>query len=128
MIRLVARAILHLLANGVGLLAAAALLKGFSIDPVTLVTATVIFTLIEVLANPMLASISEKNLPSLTGGVALVTTFAGLLVTTAVSEGLSIDGLSTWLLASVIVWGFSLLAGVVLPLFLFKQWLGQQED
>lgn len=114
---------MHLLANAVGLLVADAVLTGFSIGFTSLVTVTVIFTAVEVIAGPLLVSISEKNVPSLTGGVSLVTTFVGLLITDYFSDGISISGVSTWLLASLIVWAAALLAGLVLPLFLFRKTL-----
>ncbi|MBI5869953.1 MAG: phage holin family protein [Actinobacteria bacterium] len=122
MIRLLASACLHLIANAVGLIMADLILSPeFTIDPTAFVTATLIFTAVEVVAGPLLISISLKNLPALTGGVALVTTFVGLLVTDTLSDGLNISGISTWLLASLIVWLCALIAGVVLPLFLFKK-------
>lgn len=121
MLILLARACLHLLANAVGLLIAAAVLPGFHISALALVTVTLIFTIVEVVAGPLLVSISLREMPALTGGVSLVITFLGLLITAWLSDGLNIDGASTWLLASLIVWLASLLAGVVLPLFLFKK-------
>jgi uncharacterized membrane protein YvlD (DUF360 family) len=44
----------------------------------------------------------------------LVTTFLALLITDLLSDGLSIEGAGTWLLATVIVWLGTLLAGVIL--------------
>jgi putative membrane protein len=38
-----------------------------------------------------------------------------------VSDGLTIDGALTWVLATVIVWAASLLAGLILPVFLLKR-------
>ena len=70
----------------------------------------------------------SRNLPALTGGVALVTTFVGLLVTDTLSDGLNVSGISTWIMASLIVWLCALLAGVILPLFLFKKALDTRDD
>jgi len=123
MLILLARACLHLIANAVGLIVATLVLPGFSIDAVSLITVTVIFTLVEVVAGPLLMSISLKEVPSLMGGIALVTTFVGLLITDFATDGLNIDGIGTWVMASLIVWLCSLLAGIVLPLFLFKKTL-----
>lgn len=117
------RTLLHLLANAVGLIVADALLSGFSLTITSLVVVTVIFTLVEAVAGPLLVSISIKNVPALTGGISLVTTFVGLLITNYFSDGIEISGFSTWLLASLIVWGAALLAGAILPLFLFKKTL-----
>ena len=44
----------------------------------------------------------------------LVTTFLALLVTDLLSDGLDIEGALTWVLATVIVWLGTLLAGVIL--------------
>lgn len=123
MLRLLARTVLHLLANAVGLLIAAAFLPGFNIDVLSFAVVTAIFTVIEVIAGPLLVSLSVKYAPALVGGIALITTFAGLLVANVASDGLNIDGIGTWLMASLIVWAGALIAGFVLPLFLFKQLL-----
>ncbi len=124
---MLASAVLTLLANAVGLLIAAALLDGFSIDALSLVQVTLVFTVVEVIAGPLLISISIKNLPALRGGIALITTFVGLLVTDLFLAGLSISGISTWILASLVVWLCALLAGILLPLILFKKALDQRD-
>jgi putative membrane protein len=123
MLRLLASATLHLLANTVGLLIAAAILPGLTINALAFVTAVLIFTITEVVAGPLILKISLKNVPALTGGVALVTTLVGLIVTDIFSDGLSITGLNTWVLATLIVWLGALLAGLVLPLIIFKRTL-----
>jgi len=110
-----------LLANAVGLLVAAALLSGFHINGVAFVIAVVIFTLVEVVADPLITKVALTSVPALRGGVALVTTLVGLFVTTLISSGISINGLSTWILATLIVWLFALIATLVIPLFLFKK-------
>lgn len=129
MIRLLASACLHLIANAIGLIIAELILSPeFTINATSFVTATLIFTAVEVVAGPLLISISIRNLPALTGGIALVTTFVGLLVTDTLSDGLNISGISTWIMASLIVWLCALLAGVILPLFLFKKALDTRGD
>ena len=62
-----------------------------------------------------------SRVPALRGGVALVATLAGLVVTAALSDGLSISGLTTWLLATVIVWLIALVGVLLLPLVLVKR-------
>jgi hypothetical protein len=68
------------------------------------------------------------SLPALRGGVALVTTLVGLIVTTLVSSGIHITGLSTWVLATLIVWLFALFATLILPLIIFKRTLEKVRD
>ena len=54
------------------------------------------------------------------GSSALFAAFIALVVTVVVSDGLTIDGLSTWIFATVIVWGASLAATLLLPVLVFK--------
>ncbi len=63
---------------------------------------------------------------AITGGIALVTTFFGLLVTTWLTAGLQITGFSTWVLATLIVWLFGVAAVLVLPMLIFKKALAQR--
>ena len=125
MLRMLASIAIHLLANAVGLLIAAVAFSGFSIDPLAFIVVLLIFTGVEVLAGPLLLKISLKNLPALTGGIALVTTFVGLLITDVFSTGLTITGVSTWIFSTLVVWLCALLAGLILPLLVFKKVLNK---
>jgi putative membrane protein len=113
--------VIHLAANAVGLLIAALLLDGMSISGTAFLIAVVFFTVVEVVLNPMVRQMAVTKATALLGSTALIVTLLGLLLTTAVSDGLSIEGLSTWVLATVIVWLGSLLATVLLPLVLVKR-------
>jgi len=112
-----------LLANAVGLLVAWMLLRnnGMSINGLSFIIAVVIFTLVEVIADPGLGKLAEKKAPYLRGGIALIATFIGLFITSLLSQGLSITGFSTWVLATFIVWLAALLAGLLLPWLLVKK-------
>ena len=110
----------HLAGNAVGLLLATLLLDGFNIAPQAFVIVTVIFTAIEVVALPLITRLSMKNMPSLMGGVALVTTFVGLWITSLFVQGMTLGGLANWLAATLLVWIGALIAGIVLPIFVFK--------
>ena len=112
---------IRLLANTVGLLVAASVLDGMTITGAAFVLAVLIFTVVEVIADPLLTKMALTNLPALRGGVALVTTFVGLVITSLVSSGLDISGAKTWLMATFIVWLAALLAGLILPVFLVKK-------
>jgi uncharacterized membrane protein YvlD (DUF360 family) len=121
MIRFLLSIVVHFAANAVGLLVAAALLEGMSVSGTAFVIAVAIFTLIQAVVGPMIRQAAVKNAQALLGGTALVVTFVGLLVTSLISDGLRIEGMSTWLLATVIVWVAALLATLVLPLIFVKK-------
>ena len=127
MVRALVSALIKLLANTVGLIVATLVLSGVPITGLSFVIAVVIFTVIEVVAEPLFRQIAERNVRALSGGVALVSTFVGLVLTTVFTNGLSIHGVSTWLLATLIVWVAALLAGLVLPLFVFKRTLERRQ-
>lgn len=112
---------IHLLANTIGLIVAARILEGMTISGAAFVIAVLIFTAVEVIADPRVTRIAIKSVPALRGGVALVSTFAGLLVTTWLSSGLQIDGAKTWVLATLVVWLAALIADLILPVLLVKK-------
>ncbi len=120
MVRLLLRILAALIANGVGLVVAAALLDDMSLESDGFLIAVGVFTLVNVLTLPLIQKQAITQSSALMGSTALVATLIALVVTTIVSDGLTIDGLSTWLLATVIVWGASLVGALLLPLFVFK--------
>ena len=126
MIRLLLRTVLALLGNALGLWVASLVLDDMSISGTAFVLAVVIFTVLTAVLQPLVTKIAMQNAPALQGSSALVTTFLGLLITDLISDGLSIDGALTWIHATVIVWLGALLAGVLLPLFLFKEHLADE--
>ncbi len=123
MIRLLARLIISLLADAVGLAAAAVILDGFSINGVAFLMAVVIFALSTTLLGPFIAKLALRHASYLMGGIALVTTLVGLILTNIFSDGISIQGLSTWILATLMVWIFVVLGNIILPLILFRKTL-----
>jgi putative membrane protein len=120
-IRLLVSTALHLAANAIGLLVATLALDDMTIDATSFVFAVLIFTVVEVLAGPLLQKIALKNVQALMGSVALITTFVGLVITAIVSDGLRITGVWTWVLATIIVWLAGLLAGLILPVIFVKK-------
>lgn len=110
-----------LIANGVGLLIAAALLPGFRIDPLSFIVAVVLFSVVQGVLGPIVRKTAEKKMPQLMGGIALITIFIGLLVTDLIMTGMEIGGIANWLAATLLVWLGSLIASVLLPKYVFKQ-------
>ena len=123
--RFLAQTALLLLANAIALVVASMLLAGFSINGLAFAVAVCIFTASTVILGPLITKIARHGAPYLLGGIALCTTFVGLLVTTLITNGLSITGISTWVVATLIIWIATVVASLVLPLFLFKEVLGK---
>lgn len=109
----------HLIGNSVGLLLAVILLPGFSIDFGAFLIVVLIFTVIEVVAMPLLRKLSERNVPQLMGGIALATTFVGLIITNLIVPRFEIGGISNLLASTLLVWLGALIAGILLAQFVF---------
>ena len=121
MIRLILRIVLALLGNALGLWIASLVLDDMSISGTAFILAVVIFTVLTAVLQPLITKTAMQSAPALQGSSALVTTLLALVITDLVSDGLSISGAITWLLATIIVWLATMLASVLLPMFLFKQ-------
>ena len=126
MLKFFARMALSLLANALALLVASVLLTGFAINGLAFVVAVFIFTASTTILEPLITKIATQNAPYLLGGIALVTTFVGLLVTTIITDGLSIMGIGTWVMATLITWLATVVGSLILPRFLFKEVLGSK--
>lgn len=126
MIRMLISAGLHLGANAVGLAVAALILDGMSIDILSFVIAVLIFTVVEVVSRPYFVSLAMKGASYLQGATALAATLAGLIITALISDGLQIEGLSTWIYATLIVWVAALAAAIVLPVIFVKSRLEER--
>jgi len=121
MVRLLIGTAIQLLSNALGLLVAAQLLDDLTLTASAFVVAVVVFTVVYAIAQPFLTMMAISHIPALRGGVALVATLVGLLITVWATDGLSIEGGTTWVAATVIVWFVSLLGVLLLPLIFLKK-------
>ena len=121
MIRMIAQLTLGILANAIGLIAAATILDNFTIDASSFIVAVLVFSLATVVLGPFIMKVAMKNASYLVGGISLVTTLVGLVITTLLTDGLSIQGPSTWVVATLIIWIFSIIGNLLLPLVIFKK-------
>lgn len=123
MMRFIASTALKLLGNAAGLIIASLLLPNFHLHPLGFIVSVIFFTGVEVLLEPFIIKMALRYVPALRGGIALVTTLIGLLLTAIFTNGLTINGLQTWIIAPLIIWLSVVVAAIVLPMFLFKKTL-----
>jgi uncharacterized membrane protein YvlD (DUF360 family) len=119
--RLILSIAMQLVANAIGLIVANALLEDFHLNASGFLIAVGVFTLIAAIVQPMIRQAAMKNAQALLGSTALVVSLVALVVTTLITDGLSISGLTTWVLAAVVVWAAGLIATMLLPIYVFKQ-------
>jgi putative membrane protein len=60
------------------------------------------------------------------GGVALIASLIALVVADLISDGLTIEGVGTYVIAAVIVWAASLIAAFILPLLGLKKYMQER--
>jgi uncharacterized membrane protein YvlD (DUF360 family) len=127
MIRFLVRTLVLLLANAIGLFVANLVLEGMSVTASAFIIDVVIFTVVVGLMTPFMANQFRRRQSAALGGVALIATLIALIVTDLVSDGFTIDGIGTWLAATVIVWAASLIAAWILPLLGLKKYMQERQ-
>lgn len=128
MLRFIAQSVLTLLGNAIGLLAAAWLLQDFTVNFAGFVTSIIFFTIAQILLAPFIFKMAVKYIPAFRGGIALVTAFVVLALSEIFTKGLHISGLTTWIVAPLTIWLTSVLAGIFLPMVLFKKVLNKAKQ
>ncbi|WP_304618281.1 phage holin family protein [Paracoccus sp. (in: a-proteobacteria)] len=118
--RLATSALAYLIANAVGLLLASLLLPGFSIGVLPFVLVVIVFSVLQAVIGPLMAKVASRHVPQMMGGIALVTIFVGLWITDMLLPGMQIGGISNWLAATLLVWLGSLVATILLPIYVLK--------
>jgi uncharacterized membrane protein YvlD (DUF360 family) len=128
MIRWLISVAVHLAANAIALLVADLILDDFSISLNGFLVAVLIFTGVEVLVEPMFQKMTLRSASALQGGVALIATLVGLIVTDLISDSVSIEGVSTWIAATVVVWLGGVLAIWILGIIFIKNRVDDRQD
>ena len=128
MFRFLVQALLALLGNALGIICAALLLPDFHITGFGFLVSVGFFTIANILFSPFVLKVAIKYAPAFRGGIALVTTLVALVLTILFTNGLEINSLSAWILAPLVIWLVTVLASIILPLFLFKKILTEKKS
>lgn len=123
--RMLVNLVITVISNAVGLIVAAAVLDDMTLTASGFFIALAIFTLAMFVVRPMIQKAALKYANVLGGSSALIATLAALIITNLVSDSLSISGLGTWALATVIVWLMSIIGAVVIPWLLARRALAK---
>ena len=126
MVRFLIRTAIFLGTAALGLLIAWWLLPGFHIDWTGFLVAMLVFAIAQSLLSPLITKLASRHAPEVLGGVGLVSTFLALLLATVIANGLRIDGLLTWVLATLIVWLVTAVGTWLLSLALLKRRAGER--
>ncbi|MDG2232911.1 MAG: phage holin family protein [Ilumatobacter sp.] len=106
---------LLLAGNAIGLWIASLILdEDMQLSGLAFLLAVAIFTVFVAVLEPLVSKAADRWADFLGGASALIATGLALVLTNWLSDGLSIDGIGTWLLATLIVWAAAAIVGVVL--------------
>jgi hypothetical protein len=122
MIRFLIRTAVFLVSTAIALVVAMLVLDNMTIDASGFIAVVVIVAVLQAVLAPFIAKSTARNAPAMLGAAGLLSTFIALVVADVVVGGLTIDGASTWLFATLIVWLVTMLASVLLPVILV--WFG----
>jgi uncharacterized membrane protein YvlD (DUF360 family) len=120
MIRMLIRVAVALLGAAIGFIIAAAVLDDMKLSGAAFLIAVVIFVVLTAVLQPLIEKIGDERAWIISAGSALITTLVALLLTDLLSDGLSIDGIVTWILAALIVWPCTALASWILSRMFIK--------
>jgi len=102
--------LLSLAANAIALVICWLLLPGFKLSfPIGFIVAVVLFGIFSAVFSWLVFKMLRDKGSSVVALTGLLSTFLALLLTSLLTEGLDIDGVTTWILATLIVWLISVL-------------------
>lgn len=121
MIKLLLRSAIFLATAAIGLLVAALLLPSFVITVSGFIAAVVVFAICQNVLVGITRAVARKYVPSLFGLAGIISTFVALVIAVIVPSGLTITGIRTWVLATLLVWLVTALAAWLLPSIMIKK-------
>lgn len=121
MVRLLIRTAIFFASAAVGLLVASWVVNGFTITLGGFLMATVVFALAQSILTPFAMKMAHRHAPRLLGGIGLVSTFLALVVASFVPGGITIRGISSWVIGTLVVWLATALGTWLLPLAVLKE-------
>lgn len=105
--------LLGLGANAIALVLAAFLFPGFDLTLDGFILALIIFAVLTAFLPWLILRVLLRHAGSLIALSGLIATFLALLITSLVSSGLEIDGIGTWIGATLLIWVVSMFIWVI---------------
>jgi hypothetical protein len=104
MVRFLINVAISLVTAALGLLVNSWILPDFHLDVSGFIIAVLVFTLAQAILAPFIFNVARQYASALLGGIGLVSTFVALLIASLFPGGIRIEGVVTWILATLIMW------------------------
>lgn len=127
MIIFLIRAAIYIATAALGLLVASWVLAGFNLAWSGFLVAVAIFAVAQSVLNPFVFRMTNRYAPAAVGGFGLISTLLALFVAQLFPGGLTINGISTWVLGTLVVWVVTTLGAWLLPIAFLKKRLAARE-
>ena len=118
--RILRGTIVALGANAAALLVASAALSGFHLSLVDFPIVLIVFTLLALFVRPVVRAVVREYVPVFTVAASLVAAFVVLVIADLVLRGLSINGLKTWIVATLLIWVVGILTSLALGAYVAR--------
>ena len=119
MVRMLIRLGINVASAAIGLLASAWLLPDFRLQLSGFLVAAAVLTIAQTVLGPFVFTMAKRYATAMLGGIGIVSTLLALVIASLFPGGITVTGVSTWILAALIIWlcmalGSWLLLAVVL--------------
>jgi hypothetical protein len=114
------RAVALLASWSIGLLVAAWIVPGVSLSVPGFVVAAVAFAVTQAILSLSIFRLPHRYASLFLGGSGLGLTIAALILASTVTDGLTIEGMASWLASTVVVWLMTTIGAITLPELLFR--------
>ncbi len=128
MIRFAANLVATVVLAAIALLVAAAVVSGVRVQARGFLIAVVVFAAAQAILSPFVFNMARKYASAMLGGIGLVSTLLALFVASRFSGGLTIDGVTAWILTPLIVWVVTALGGWILLGLVLRRWLDRRRS
>ncbi|MGL3807897.1 phage holin family protein [Paeniglutamicibacter sp. R2-26] len=115
------RIAIFVVSSVLGLLVASWILDGFNIHVSGFIVAVLVFTVVQAVITPFVATMAKRYASAFLGGVGLIATALALYVAQLFPGGLSLSGVGTWVLGTLVVWLVSALGTFLLPFWWLRE-------
>jgi uncharacterized membrane protein YvlD (DUF360 family) len=104
MIRFLINIAISLITAALGLLITSWILPDFHLEAGGFLVAVIVFTIAQAILAPFIFNVARQYASAILGGIGLVSTFVALLIASLFPNGIRVDGIVTWVLATLIMW------------------------
>jgi hypothetical protein len=115
------RGILLLASWAIGLLIAAWIVPRVSLSVPGFIVALAVFVVTQAILSMPILRLPHRYASLLLGGTGLALTIVALILASVLTQGLTIDGMASWIATTVVVWLVTTIGAITLPELLIRE-------